>query len=74
MGPRPRVRTVCERIGERWRDDAGSLPTLGHPVTPTFVLGRGGCDLIFDCRETAMGPRNSHARNIEENANYRELS
>ena len=26
-------RTVCERVRERWRDGAGSLPTLGYPVT-----------------------------------------
>ncbi len=26
-------RTVCERVGERWRDGAGSLATLGYPVT-----------------------------------------
>ncbi len=26
-------RTVGERVGERWRDGAGSLPTLGYPVT-----------------------------------------
>jgi hypothetical protein len=49
------ARTVCERVGERWRDGAGSLPILGHPVAP-IVLVHGGCDPIFDCRETAMGP------------------
>jgi hypothetical protein len=107
-------RTVCERVGERWRDCAGSLPTLGYPVTKMlacrlaravdaadsrlsrngdgaeaapaqslracrgsmarrrgqfadlwfrshcYMLARGGCDPIFDCRETVMGPRNSH--------------
>ncbi len=26
-------RTVGERVAERWRDGAGSLPTLGYPVT-----------------------------------------
>ena len=26
-------RTVCEHVGERWRDGAGSLPILGYPVT-----------------------------------------
>ena len=26
-------RTVCESIGQRWRDGAGSLPILGYPVT-----------------------------------------
>jgi hypothetical protein len=26
-------RTVCERVGQRWRDGAGSLPILGYPVT-----------------------------------------
>jgi hypothetical protein len=27
------ARTVCERVGERWRDGVGSLPNLGYPVT-----------------------------------------
>jgi hypothetical protein len=27
------ARTVCERVGERWRDGAGRLPILGYPVT-----------------------------------------
>ena len=26
-------RKVCESMGERWRDGAGSLPILGYPVT-----------------------------------------
>ena len=26
-------RTVCERVGERWRDGSGSLRALGYPVT-----------------------------------------
>ena len=26
-------RTVCERVGERWRDGSGSLQILGFPVT-----------------------------------------
>jgi hypothetical protein len=26
-------RTVCEHVGERWRDGAGSLLTLGYRVT-----------------------------------------
>ena len=26
-------RTVCESVGERWRDGAGSLPILGYRVT-----------------------------------------
>ena len=48
--------TVFESVGERWRDGAGSSPTLGinhrdacthHCVGPTPP--------IFDCRETVMG-------------------
>ena len=31
------ARTVCERVGERWRDGAGSLPILGYPVTPVLA-------------------------------------
>jgi hypothetical protein len=26
--------TVCERVGERWRDGAGNLLILGYPVIP----------------------------------------
>ena len=26
-------RTVCESVGERWRDGSGSLLILGYPVT-----------------------------------------
>ena len=40
MGPRPRGRTVCERIAERLCDGAGSLPILGHPVAPVYVGAR----------------------------------
>ena len=28
------------------------------------MLARGGCGPIFDCRETAMGPRNSHLETL----------
>ena len=32
-------RTVCERVGERWRDGAGSLSALlGYPVTKMLGL------------------------------------
>ena len=30
-------RTVCERVGERWRDGAGSLLILGYPVIPMLA-------------------------------------
>ena len=30
-------RTVCESVGERWRDGAGSLPHLGCAVTPVVA-------------------------------------
>jgi hypothetical protein len=30
-------RTVCESVGERWRDGAGSLPDLRYPVTPMLA-------------------------------------
>ena len=35
-------RTVCERVGDRWRDGAGSLLTLGYRVIPMHapVLAR----------------------------------
>ena len=37
---------------------------LRYPVAPTCWCGvdvtRGGCDPIFDCRETAMGPSSCH--------------
>ena len=31
------ARTGCERVGERWRDGAGSLPILGYPVAEMLV-------------------------------------
>jgi hypothetical protein len=31
----------------------------------------GGCDPIFDRRETEMGPAQLSSRNLEENADYR---
>ena len=52
-------RTVCERVGQRWRDGAGWMLTCGIRWH-RFMLVRGGCDPIFDCRGTAMGPPNSH--------------
>jgi hypothetical protein len=33
-----------------------------------------GCDLIFDCRETEMGPRNSHLETLKENADSKRFS
>jgi len=30
-------RTVCESVGERWRDGSGSLLILGYPVTPMLA-------------------------------------
>ena len=30
-------RTGCERVGERWRDGAGSLLILGYPATPMYA-------------------------------------
>ena len=50
-------RAVCERMAERWRDGAGSLPTLGigsHRCLHTSGRGRAAGQ-ILDHRETAMG-------------------
>jgi hypothetical protein len=51
------ARTVCERVGERWRDGAGSLPSLGirsHRCLHTCWRGRS-MGQIFDHRETVTG-------------------
>ena len=64
MGQCRLSRTVFESVGERWRDGAGSSPTLGinhkdacthHCVGPTPP--------IFDCREAVMGaaPAGAHS-------------
>jgi hypothetical protein len=41
-------RAVCENVGERWRDGAGSLPDLGYRVTPMlahkWTRAGGGAD------------------------------
>ena len=50
-------RTVCESVGERWRDGAGSLPTLGirsHRCWHASWRGRS-MRQTWDHRETAMG-------------------
>jgi hypothetical protein len=49
--------TVCERVGERWRDGAMQFCDLGYPVTKMLAHTRWrGRSMrpIFDCRETAM--------------------
>jgi len=59
--------TVFESVPERWRDGAGSSPTLGinhrdacthHCVGPTPP--------IFDCRETVMGAAPAGAHSMRE--------
>jgi hypothetical protein len=50
-------RAVCESMGGRWRDGAGSLPTLGirsHRCLHTSGRGRA-VGQILDHRETAVG-------------------
>ena len=50
-------RTVCESVGERWRDRAGSLRALGirsHRCLHTCWRG-WSTRSIFDHRETVMG-------------------
>ena len=37
------------------------------------MLAWGGCDPIFDRRETVMGPAQPSSRNLEENEVYRGL-
>jgi hypothetical protein len=46
---------------------------LGLPATPMLarMFAWVGCDPIFDCRETEMGPRNSHLETLKENADCR---
>ena len=52
-------RTVCERVGERWRDGAGSLAILGIRSLRCLHTRwrRRATRPIFDCRETVIGPR-----------------
>ena len=47
-------RTACESVGERWRDGAGSLPDLGHPVTPMLA-----CMLAWAVDRTDFRPSRS---------------
>jgi hypothetical protein len=54
MGPRPRVRTVCERIAEQLCDGTDNLPTLGHPFAPV-VLVQGGCDRFSTVEKRRWG-------------------
>ncbi len=45
------------RVGERWRDGAGSFATSGYPATKMLAhtrWRRRSVRPIFDCRETAM--------------------
>ena len=72
MGPCPWRRTACESGEKRWCDGAGGLLTLGFrsPMLAR-MLAWVGCDPIFDCRETEMGPRNSHLETLKENADCR---
>ena len=72
MGPTPWRRTVCERVGERWCDGAGCMLILGIR-SHRCMLAWGGCDPIFDRRETVMGPAQPSSRNLEENEDYRGL-
>jgi len=37
----------------------------------SFMLAWVGCDPIFDCPETEMGPRNSHLETLKENTDCR---
>jgi hypothetical protein len=50
-------RTVCERVGERWRDGAGSLPHLGCAVTPVVapMLARAADGPDFGPSRTGRG-------------------
>ena len=51
------ARTVCESVGERWRDGAGSLLTFGiqsHRCLHPGLRGRS-MGQIFNHRETVMG-------------------
>ena len=57
MGLCPWPRTVCESVGERWRDEAGCVPTLGlrsHRCVHACWRGRS-MGQIFDCREAEVG-------------------
>ena len=75
MGPCRWRHTACESVGERWCDGAGGLLTLGfRPPMLARMLAWVGRNLIFDCRETEMGPRNSHLETLKENADSRRFS
>jgi hypothetical protein len=61
-------RAVCESMGGRWRDGAGSLPTLGigsHRWLHTSGRGRA-VGQIFDHRETVMGAALAGAHSLRE--------
>jgi hypothetical protein len=48
-------RTVCERVGERWRDGAGSLLTLGYRVTKMLAHMLAWAVDAVDFRPSVMG-------------------
>ena len=61
-------RAVWESVGGRWRDGAGSLPTLGigsHRCLHTSGRGRA-VGQIFDHRETVMGAALAGAHSLRE--------
>ena len=48
-------RTVCESVGERWRDGSGSLLILGYPVTKMLAHTLARAVDVTDFRQSRNG-------------------